>query len=128
MDKQAMMRLINKFCLAYQKIKQTVRTSEFWFAVLALLVSCHAAFVATSAFSIAREVRLVRESVLWDIDKARTRMLNELNFVYMQGCRSGAEYKPSAVDEWGSSSGFYCDDKREGQQDYFYEQVGRLGK
>lgn len=121
-----MKKLINKFCLAHQKIKQTVRTSEFWFVVLVVLISCHAAFVAASAFAIAREIRLVRQSVLWDIDKARSHMLQELNFVYMKGCRTGSQYKPDY--KWGNSEGFYCDDQREESLDYFYEQVGKLGK
>lgn len=123
-----MKKLINKFCLAHQKIKQTVRTSEFWFVVLVVLISCHAAFVAASAFAIAREMRLIRSEVLWDMDKARSRMLNELNFIYMQACRTGSEFKPTVKDGWGSFPGPYCDEKREAQQEYFYEQIGRLGK
>lgn len=123
-----MYRLLNKFYIAHQKLLQTVRTSEFWFVVLFMLVSAHAAFVAASAFSIAREMRLIRSEVLWDIDKARGRMLGELNYIYMQACRTGSEFKPTVKDGWGSFPGPYCDEKREEQQDYFFEQVGKLGR
>lgn len=78
------------------------------------------------------ELQEFRRTFIVDLDKARIDFLDELNYTYMEACRTGITYPPEfRQDVPGfnlNSPTNWCYEKRENWQQYFHKAVMNLGK
>ena len=73
-----------------------------------------------------------RGKVVFDIDKVRKSLLDEMEYMYVAGCRVGIDYpeeyrKPGDYFNQNSPS-IYCTKKREILNDYIYDRVKEIGR
>lgn len=100
-------------------------------AVLATLIWFTGLSVTNQLYQFRKELQAFRGSVVFDIDKVRSTMYDELSYMYVTGCRAGIEYPP----EYRESSGFnlhspviYCDEERDKHDDYIKTVIREVGK
>ena len=80
-----------------------------------------------------KELKEFRGSVVYDIDRVRQNMYEEMSYMYLQGCHYGTDYPP---EYRYSSSGFnvnstvnYCHNEREGKwETYIMDRISKVGK
>jgi hypothetical protein len=79
------------------------------------------------------ELSSFRGSVVYDLDKVRSELFEEMNYMYIQGCKYGTQYP----DEYKESPQFfnahspiiYCQEEKQAQwDDYILRKAAHAGK
>lgn len=89
--------------------------------------------VSNQLYQFRKELKTFRGSVVYDIDKVRGTLIEEMSFMFQTGCRWGTDYPPEFRE---SSTGFnqnspvnYCGEQLRGRwEDYIYEQASKVGR
>lgn len=105
---------------------------EHWLKVVATLSLIFGLTISYELAMFRVEFEDFRGSVVFDIDKVRSKMAEEMGYMYYQGCRDGTEYP----EDFRVVTGFnvnspmsWCTDKRDKEwMEYIYTEVGRVGK
>lgn len=98
--------------------------------ILAMWVGLTTAY-QTNQFRI--ELRDFKGSIVYDIDKVRSGLMEEMQYMYGQGCRFGTdypeEYKLPTVGFNTHSPSYYCGEEFDKTwKDYMYEKVSKIGR
>lgn len=80
-----------------------------------------------------KELKEFRGSVVYDIDRVRQNMYEEMSYMYLQGCHYGTDYPQ---EYRYSSAGFnvnspvnYCHNERESKwEPYIMDRISKVGK
>lgn len=78
------------------------------------------------------ELQQFRGSIVFDIDKVRNTLLDEMQYMYFEGCRQGInypdEYKKPQTGFNEHSPTIYCNDERAKLGDYILDKMTTIGR
>lgn len=97
--------------------------------IATLLVGLH---VGLELRSFNQNLQDFRGKIVFDIDKVRKTLLDEMQYMYSAGCREGINYpeeyrKPGNYFNPNSPSN-YCRSKQEELNDYIYDKLKEIGR
>jgi hypothetical protein len=79
-----------------------------------------------------RELQEFRGKVVFDVDKVRQTLYDEMAYMYMEGCRKGIdypeEYRVSQNTFNPNSPPIYCMDQKNKLDDYVINKVRNIGR
>lgn len=103
-----------------------------WLSVFGVLGIVFGVSVTHELAAFRVELQEFRGSVVYDIDKVRIKMAEEMSYMYYQGCREGTEYPDAfrvAVGFNANSPMSWCTDKRDKEwMEYIYIETSKVGK
>lgn len=78
------------------------------------------------------ELNSFRGSVVFDIDEVRKTLLDEMEYMYFTGCRTGIDYPPEyrkPGDYFNPNSPVnFCNTKVKSMNDYITQRMGEIGR
>lgn len=99
-------------------------------ALIGILITISLLAVAVSVGTYTLELRDFKSKFVVNLDLARKQMMDELTYLYVQGCRDGTNWtdRPDGPGFNRNNSTYYCSKQLEYRQDYILERTFKLGK
>lgn len=118
---------------AYKTCKQTILSLPSQTALLIqVILAISLLYTGLQIAQFTTELAEFRRTFIVDLDLARSDFLSELNFTYMEACKTGINYPPEyrkAVPGFNLNSPVnWCYEKRDKWQEHFHRAVMQLGK